>query len=97
MMKIFSIKKFVMKTKKANSAGFTMIVLLVSVVLVILLSLYAYSRTMKRVQKNIDQEAPETNIPAPTIQNYQQTLDSVKQSVNDSVQKEQDRLNNAGE
>jgi len=86
----------VMKIKKSNSAaGFTMIVLLISVVLVILLSLYAYSRTMKRVEKNMKENAPEVNVPAPTIQNYQQTLDSVKKNVNDSVQKEQDRINNA--
>jgi hypothetical protein len=84
-----------MKIKNARSAGFTMIVLLVSVVLVILLSLYAYSRTMKRVEKNIKEEMPELNVPAPTIQNYQQTIDSVKRNVNDSVQKEQQRVNDA--
>jgi predicted PurR-regulated permease PerM len=81
------------KTKNARSAGFTMIVLLVSVVIVILLSLYAYSRTMKRVQNSINEEAPEFNVQAPTIQNYQQTLDSVKQNVNESVEKEQQRVN----
>jgi predicted PurR-regulated permease PerM len=84
-----------MKTKNARSAGFTMIVLLISVVLVVLLSLYAYSRTMKRVQNSIDEEAPELNVQAPTIQNYQQTLDSVKQNVNQNVEKEQQRVNDA--
>jgi len=61
------------KTKRAGSAGFTMIVLLVSLVLVVLLSLYAYSRTMKRVEKDIKENAPELNVPVPTIQNYQKT------------------------
>jgi predicted PurR-regulated permease PerM len=84
-----------MKTKKIRSAGFTMIVLLISVVLVILLSLYAYSRTMQRVQKSINEEAPELNVPAPTIRNYQQTLDKVKQNVNQNVAKEQQRVNDA--
>jgi predicted PurR-regulated permease PerM len=85
-----------MQTKKAGSAGFTMIVLLVSLVLIILLSLYAYSRTMKRVGKNIQENAPEgMDIPTPTIQNHQKVLDSVKQKINDSVQKEQERINNA--
>jgi hypothetical protein len=81
-----------LKIKKAGSAGFAMIALLVSVVLVALLSFYVYSRTMKHVQKSIDEEAPEMNIPAPTIQNHQKVLDSVKQNINDSVQKEQQRI-----
>ncbi|MFH0930168.1 MAG: hypothetical protein V1814_02855 [Candidatus Moraniibacteriota bacterium] len=86
-----------MQTKNARSAGFTMIVLLISVVLVVLLTIYAYSRTMQRVQNSIDEEAPELNVPAPTIQNYQQTLDSVKQNINQSVEKEQQRINDAQE
>jgi hypothetical protein len=83
------------KIKKASSAGFTMIILLISVVLVILLSWYAYSRTMQRVNKDIKENAPEMNVPAPTIQNYQKTLDSVKENINQDVQKEQKRVNDA--
>jgi len=83
------------KIKKASSAGFTMIVLLVSLVLVVLLSLYAYSRTMQRVNKDIKENAPELNVPAPTIQNYQKTLDSVKQNLNQDVEKEQQKMNDA--
>lgn len=83
------------KIKRTDSAGFTMIVLLVSLVLVILLTLYAYSRTMKRINKDIKENVPEMNIPAPTIQNYQQTLDNVKQNVNQNVQKEQRSIDNA--
>jgi len=70
-----------------------MIVLMVSVVLVVLLTLYAYSRTMKRVENSIKEEAPEVNVPAPTIQNYHQTLDRVKENVNQNVDKEQQRIN----
>jgi glucan phosphoethanolaminetransferase (alkaline phosphatase superfamily) len=81
--------------KRAGSPGFTMIVLLVSLVLVVLLSLYAYSRTMKRVEKNMKEEVPEMNVPAPTIQNYQKTLDSVKENINQNVGKEQQRTNDA--
>jgi hypothetical protein len=84
-----------MKTKKAAPSGFTIIVLLVSVVLVTLLSLYAYSRATKRVQNSIDEEVPELNVPAPTIQNHQQTLDSVKENLNQSVEKEQKKIDDA--
>lgn len=83
------------KTKKYPTAGFTMIVLLVAVVLVVLFSLYAYSKTMKRVQNSAKEEVPELNVPAPTIQNYQQTLDSVKENVNQNVEKEQQKINEA--
>jgi hypothetical protein len=80
------------KEKKINSAGFTMIILLISVVIVVLLSLYAYSRTMQLVQDNMKDEAPEMNVPAPTIQNYQQTLDGVKQNINQDFEKERKRI-----
>ncbi len=86
-----------MKTKIYNppASGFTMVVLLVATVLVILFSLYAYSRTMKRVEENRKENFPETNIPAPTLQNYQQTLDSVKENLNENAAKEQERLKDA--
>jgi len=84
-----------MKKNKNRSGGFTIIILLVGTVLVVLLSLYAYSKTMKRVEKNMKENAPETNIPAPTPQNYQQTLDSVKESLNENAAKEQERLKDA--
>jgi Na+-transporting methylmalonyl-CoA/oxaloacetate decarboxylase gamma subunit len=83
------------KTYNLANSGFTMIVLLVATVLVILFSLYAYSRTMKRVEKNMKENFPETNIPAPTPQNYQQTLDSVKKNLNENAVKEQERLKDA--
>lgn len=85
------------KNKLSESSGFTMIVLLVSIVIVVLLSLFAYSRTMKRVENSLKEEAPEMNIPAPTPQNYQQTLDNVKQNVKENVEKEQQRINEAQE
>ncbi len=84
-----------MKTKKSRSEGFAIIVLLIASVLVILLSIYAYSKTMKRVENSMKEEFPEMNVPAPTPQNYQQTLDSVKQNLDDSAQREQQKINDA--
>jgi predicted PurR-regulated permease PerM len=81
--------------KRYCSSGFTMIVLLIASVLMIILSIYAYSKTMKRVQNSLKKEVPEMNIPTPTPQNYQQTLDSVKQKLNQDVEKEQQRINDA--
>jgi len=87
--------KINIKTKKSAPAGFTMIILLISLVLVVLLSLYAYSRTMKRIEKDMKENVLEMNVPAPTSQNYQQTLDSVRQNINESVGKEQERIEDA--
>ncbi len=87
-----------MNQKSKNTrAGFTMAVLLVAVVLVILLTIYTLSKTMRQVQNSVKEEIPETSVPAPTIQKYQQTLDSMKENINQNVDKEQKRINDAAE
>lgn len=86
-----------MKIKEARSTGFTMIVLLISVILVLLLTFYAYRKTLNRVNDATKEANPEMNVPTPTLQNYQQTLDNVKKNLNENVQKEQQRLNNTQE
>ena len=84
-----------MNKQKYSHEGFTMVVLLMSLVLVILLSLYTYSQTMKRVQKSVEEEVPGVDVPAPTLQNYQQTLDGVKENLDQNVEKEQQRIDEA--
>jgi len=84
-----------MHTQTKNSKGFALIALLIAIALVILFSWYAYSRTMRSTQESLNKEAPEMNVTAPTVQNYNQTLDAVKQNINDSAQKEQQKINDA--
>jgi predicted PurR-regulated permease PerM len=84
-----------MHPQNQNSKGFALIALLIAVALVILFSWYVYSRTMQATQESLNEEAPEMNVPAPTVQNYNQTFNNVKQNINDSVQKEQQNINNA--
>jgi len=84
------------KPCKHPRSGFTMIVLLIAVSLFVLLAVFAMTRTMKQVNTGLDpNDQLENPVPAPTIQNYQQTLDSVKENINQNVGKEQQKLNDA--
>ncbi len=81
-----------MKTKN-NSSGYTIVILLVSILIVALLSIYAVNKIYFKRSEQLKEELPNGPIQnPPTLENAQNQVDEVQGQMKDLQNQQQERM-----